>query len=118
LQRVNWVALTIFVPLFVLIIWLGFGAATRRKGDLDLLHEWGLGGRRFGTVITWFLSGGDLYTAYTFVGTAFIFQQDLWTYWRLARESELGRRTARASRRTEEVAPTDAAMAGCSAKRS
>ncbi|HWE75883.1 MAG TPA: sodium:solute symporter, partial [Stellaceae bacterium] len=38
-----------------------------RKGDLDLLHEWGLGGRRFGTVVTWFLVGGDLYTAYTFV---------------------------------------------------
>jgi SSS family solute:Na+ symporter len=32
-----------------------------------LLHEWGLGGRRFGTVITWFLLGGDLYTAYTFI---------------------------------------------------
>jgi SSS family solute:Na+ symporter len=31
------------------------------------LDEWGLGGRRFGTVITWFLLGGDLYTAYTFV---------------------------------------------------
>ena len=38
-----------------------------RKGDLDLLHEWGLGGRRFGTLITWFLIGGDLYTAYTFI---------------------------------------------------
>jgi len=32
-----------------------------------LLHEWGLGGRRFGTVITWFLVGGDVYTAYTFI---------------------------------------------------
>jgi SSS family solute:Na+ symporter len=31
------------------------------------LDEWGLGGRGFGTVITWFLLGGDLYTAYTFV---------------------------------------------------
>src|SRR5262249_49382705 len=45
--------------------WLGFAAANWRKGDLDLLHEWGLAGRRFGTVITWFLIGGDLYTAYT-----------------------------------------------------
>src|SRR5262249_42895629 len=45
----------------------GFAAANWRKGDLDLLHEWGLGGRRFGTVITWFLIGGDLYTAYTFI---------------------------------------------------
>src|SRR3978361_798862 len=34
---------------------------------MDSLDEWGLGGRRFGSVITWFLLGGDLYTAYTFV---------------------------------------------------
>jgi len=33
--------------------------------DLYLLHEWGLVGRRFGTLTTWFLLGGDLYTAYT-----------------------------------------------------
>src|SRR5687768_14382673 len=43
--------------------------ATRfKKGDtLESLDEWGLGGRRFGTWVTWFLLGGDLYTAYTFV---------------------------------------------------
>src|SRR4029077_10125447 len=63
----NWVALTIFVLLFGFITWLGFAAARWRRGDLDLLHEWGLGGRRFGTVITWFLLGGDIYTAYTFI---------------------------------------------------
>src|SRR5579863_6100528 len=66
-QDVNWVALVIFVALFGFITWLGFAAARWRKGDLDLLHEWGLGGRRFGTFITWFLIGGDLYTAYTFI---------------------------------------------------
>jgi SSS family solute:Na+ symporter len=66
-QGVNWTALIVFVVLFGFITWLGFVAAHWRKGDLDLLHEWGLGGRRFGTVITWFLVGGDLYTAYTFV---------------------------------------------------
>jgi solute:Na+ symporter, SSS family len=64
---VNWVALTIFVLLFAFITWLGFAAARWRRGDLDQLHEWGLGGRRFGTLVTWFLVGGDLYTAYTFV---------------------------------------------------
>lgn len=64
---VNWVALTIFVLLFAFITWLGFAAAHWRRGDLNQLHEWGLGGRRFGTLITWFLVGGDLYTAYTFV---------------------------------------------------
>ena len=64
---VNWVALTVFVALFGFITWLGFAAARWRKGDLDQLHEWGLGGRRFGTIVTWFLVGGDLYTAYTFI---------------------------------------------------
>src|SRR5579862_7630515 len=46
---------------------MGFAASRWRAGDLDLLHEWGLGGRRFGTLITWFLVGGDVYTAYTFI---------------------------------------------------
>ena len=67
MSNINWVALTIFVLLFGLVSWLGFAAAKWRKGDLDQLHEWGLGGRRFGTVITWFLLGGDVYTAYTFI---------------------------------------------------
>ncbi len=63
----NWVALCVFVALFGFITWLGFAAARWRQGDLDQLHEWGLGGRRFGTMVTWFLVGGDLYTAYTFI---------------------------------------------------
>ena len=67
MENVNWVAFIVFVLLFGFITWLGFAAANWRKGDLDQLHEWGLGGRRFGTVITWFLVGGDLYTAYTFI---------------------------------------------------
>jgi SSS family solute:Na+ symporter len=63
----NTTALTIFIILFALITVLGFVAGRWRRGNLDLLHEWGLGGRRFGTVVTWFLIGGDLYTAYTFI---------------------------------------------------
>jgi SSS family solute:Na+ symporter len=66
-QEVNWIALSVFVVLFGFITWLGFAAARWRRGDLDQLHEWGLGGRRFGTLITWFLVGGDVYTAYTFI---------------------------------------------------
>ena len=60
-------ATIVFVVLFLFVTWLGFVAARWRKADLNLLHEWGLGGRRFGTVVTWFLLGGDLYTAYTFI---------------------------------------------------
>jgi len=61
------VAVTIFIALFAFVTLLGFAAARWRRGDLSQLHEWGLGGRRFGTLVTWFLLGGDLYTAYTFI---------------------------------------------------
>jgi len=64
---VNWVALAVFVFFFGVVSLLGFAAAHWRRGDLDLLHEWGLAGGRFGTLVTWFLLGGDLYTAYTFI---------------------------------------------------
>lgn len=57
----------VFVLLFIGVTILGFLAANWRRGDLAHLDEWGLGGRRFGTIVTWFLLGGDLYTAYTFV---------------------------------------------------
>jgi solute:Na+ symporter, SSS family len=64
---INWTALIIFILLFGFVTILGFVAAHWRRGDLTMLHEWGLGGRRFGTIVAWFLIGGDLYTAYTFV---------------------------------------------------
>jgi len=63
----NLPATGVFVALFLFVTWVGFIAARWRKADLNVLHEWGLGGRRFGTVVTWFLLGGDLYTAYTFI---------------------------------------------------
>src|SRR6201991_1975788 len=65
---VDGVALAVLVVLFAVVTVLGFMAAKFKRGDtLDSLDEWGLGGRKFGTWITWFLLGGDLYTAYTFV---------------------------------------------------
>jgi SSS family solute:Na+ symporter len=64
----NVVELTIVIVLFLLVTVLGFAASRwRRAEDLMHLDEWGLGGRSFGSWITWFLLGGDLYTAYTFV---------------------------------------------------
>src|SRR6266404_8463243 len=63
----NQTALIVFVLFFALVTFVGFAAANWRRGDLDLLHEWGLAGGRFGTLITWFLLGGDLYTAYSFI---------------------------------------------------
>ncbi|WP_031028907.1 monocarboxylate uptake permease MctP [Streptomyces albus] len=65
---VNGVALGVFVFFFLVVTVMGFRAARWRKAaDGNSLDEWGLGGRSFGTWITWFLLGGDLYTAYTFV---------------------------------------------------
>src|SRR4051794_5245672 len=66
-HETNTTALIVFGAMFLLVTVMGFIAARWRRGDLRQLHEWGLGGRRFGTVVTWFLLGGDLYTAYTFI---------------------------------------------------
>jgi SSS family solute:Na+ symporter len=63
----NTTAIVVFVLLFGLVTVLGFVAARWRRAKVEHLDEWGLGGRSFGTVITWFLLGGDLYTAYTFI---------------------------------------------------
>src|ERR1700750_1178062 len=58
----------IATTIFLIVSVMGFLAARwRRPDNMAHLNEWGLGGRNFGTWITWFLIGGDLYTAYTFV---------------------------------------------------
>jgi SSS family solute:Na+ symporter len=60
--------LVVFTLLFLLVSGMGFVASRwRRPESIESLNEWGLGGRNFGSWITWFLVGGDLYTAYTFV---------------------------------------------------
>src|SRR3954470_9325437 len=68
IEDVDGVVFGVFIFLFLLVTVLGFGAARwRRAKGLDSLGEWGLGGRGFGTFIAWFLIGGDIYTAYTFI---------------------------------------------------
>ena len=66
-DHLNIVAAAVFVFFFGLVTVLGFVAARWKSGDLGHIGEWGLGGRRFGPWITWFLLGGDLYTAYTVI---------------------------------------------------
>src|SRR6188508_2081436 len=64
----NVVELVIVIVLFLVVTVMGFAASRwRRAESLMHLDEWGLGGRNFGSWVTWFLLGGDLYTAYTFV---------------------------------------------------
>ncbi|MGN6445357.1 monocarboxylate uptake permease MctP [Amnibacterium sp.] len=70
-RPVEGVALTVVIVIFVAVAVLGFVAARWRRAPsaagLKSLDEWGLGGRGFGSWVTWFLLGGDLYTAYTFI---------------------------------------------------
>lgn len=66
-QPIHAVALVVFCGCFLFVTLAGFYAARWHRADLNSLEEWGLGGRRFGTLITWFLVGGDLYTAYTII---------------------------------------------------
>jgi solute:Na+ symporter, SSS family len=66
--HINAVALTIVIVCFVVVTVAGFAAARWRPAeDLLNLHQWGLGGQGFGSFIAWFLLGGDIYTAYTFI---------------------------------------------------
>jgi SSS family solute:Na+ symporter len=89
MSHVNAVSFTILVVLFAVVTLVGFAAARWRRAE-DMVHstvfvvdpservrpitmypmhlkDWGLGGRGFGTFVSWFLLGGDLYTAYTFI---------------------------------------------------
>ncbi|MBV9672940.1 MAG: sodium:solute symporter [Verrucomicrobia bacterium] len=63
----NLVATSVFLGFFALVTVVGFFAAHWKSADLRALHEWGLAGQRFGTIISWFLIGGDFYTAYTVI---------------------------------------------------
>ena len=68
IAAVKGVELAVFVLMFGVVTVLGFVAARWRAG-----HPWtiwtsgGWADDEFGSWITWFLIGGDLYTAYTFV---------------------------------------------------
>lgn len=66
-MNIDWIALAVFSFVFITVTLLGFLAARWRPGDLNRIQEWGLAGKRFGTIMSWFLLGGDVYTAYSFV---------------------------------------------------
>lgn len=67
IDAINPTGMTVFLLFFGLVTIIGFMASKWKRGDLNQLHEWGLGGRQFGSIITWFLVGGDFYTAYTVI---------------------------------------------------
>jgi solute:Na+ symporter, SSS family len=64
--------LLVLAAMFVMVIVLGYAASHWRRPDNALLErwgleEWGLGGRAFGNPMQFFLLGGDLYSAYSFI---------------------------------------------------
>src|ERR1700749_3603638 len=67
-DQIEWIALSVFIFFFLLVTVMGFFAARWKSGPVsEHLDEWGLGGRQFGTWITWFLIGGDFYNFYTVI---------------------------------------------------
>lgn len=72
----NWVMITVFGVILIGVSAIGFIAARWRPGNLNRLQEWGLAGRHFGLIISWFLIGGDLYTAYAYLAVpGFVFNE-------------------------------------------
>src|SRR5271169_2291926 len=67
-MHIDMMPFLVVVAAFVLITCTGFAAARWRPAEDPMrLSEWGLGGRGFGSFVSWFLLGGDIYTAYTFI---------------------------------------------------
>jgi SSS family solute:Na+ symporter len=65
----NGTTFSVFASLFLLVTGMGFvaGRWKRVKKDRHKIDDWALGGRGFGGFTTWFLLGGDLYSAYTLI---------------------------------------------------
>src|SRR6266581_472266 len=66
-MHVRGTELIIVIVLFVLVSGMGFVASRWRRASADSLEEWALAGRGFRSWLSWFVVGGDLYTAYTYV---------------------------------------------------
>jgi SSS family solute:Na+ symporter len=67
-SHINSVTFGILLGSFLVVTLIGFASARWRPAEDPMqLSEWGLGGRGFGTFVSWFLLGGDIYTAYTFI---------------------------------------------------
>ena len=68
MNHFNAVAFAVLLASFLIVTCVGFASARWRPAEDPMqLNEWGLGGRGFGTFVSWFLLGGDIYTAYTLI---------------------------------------------------
>lgn len=83
------IALCVFAVLFLGAAFLGTLPMRLRPrghgaGSGTAHEEWGLGGRRFGVWVTWFLVGGDFYTAYTVIAVpALVYGQGAYGFFAL-----------------------------------
>lgn len=69
---IDWTALAVLVFFFGVVTVMGFAALQGRRGrhvsgPAHRLDDWGLAGRGYGPLAAWFLLGGTIYTAYTFI---------------------------------------------------
>jgi SSS family solute:Na+ symporter len=61
--------MTAGIALLVLLVTLsGTTLYGRRRARAKTVEEWALGGRRFGTLIFWFLNAGEIYTSFAVLG--------------------------------------------------
>ncbi|HEX3643024.1 MAG TPA: sodium:solute symporter [Ktedonobacteraceae bacterium] len=58
----NWEMVTVFTIIFVAVTLLSLRATRWQVGELHRLTEWGVAGRRFGSVTAWFLLGGAIFS--------------------------------------------------------
>ena len=60
-------------PLVVIVAFVLLAAAVgvvgRGRGEMNL-ERWAVGGRRFGVVLVWLLTAGEIYTTFTFLGAS------------------------------------------------
>jgi SSS family solute:Na+ symporter len=67
LNSIHGISLLVFILCIIGVVGGGLLVAQRKSTKIQSLSEWGLGGRKFGVFVTWFLIGGDFYTAYTVI---------------------------------------------------
>lgn len=63
-------SVAIAIALFVVAATTGLTTYLARRGRRSSMSEWAVGGRSFGSFLLWFLSAGEIYTTFAFLGAA------------------------------------------------
>src|SRR5437660_140298 len=62
MRMLNWEMVIVFTIIFAAVTLLSLRATRWHVGELRRLTEWGVAGRRFGSVTAWFLLGGAIFS--------------------------------------------------------